>query len=147
MGLLSEGGKIVINSKYIMVIILMICMVCVSCSVVDEDAVLEFELSDIGFIDRTLNESSPENILGEKLFLESANTSDEVKIHIEPIWFDMYEESEISVQRPYIVCINEDESLWYIYGNDAYLDGAPGGVVNAIISKEDGEVLAIWHTE
>lgn len=134
---------------FFMITIILVCLFTVSCrsSEAVENTVLKFELSDISFADEILENFTPEKLLGKKIYLDTAETAEDVKEKIEPIWFEIFSESEIIQQRPYIICMNEDESLWYIYGNDDYLNGALGGVVNAIVSKEDGEVLAIWHEE
>ncbi len=137
------------NKIFFMITIIIVCLFTVSCesSEAVENTVSKLELSDIRFVDEMLENFAPEKLVGKKIYLDTAETAEDVKEKIEPIWFEIFGESEIIQQRPYIICINEDESLWYIYGNDDYLDGALGGVVNAIVSKEDGEVLAIWHGE
>ena len=61
--------------------------------------------------------------------------------------FEIYGEKQIIKQRPYIVSHDKENNLWLIQGNSAFLRNAAGGVVNAIVSKETSEVMAIWHEE
>lgn len=135
--------------KFLALVIIVICLFLLSCDSpkIVERKVNEFELNEIGFIDETLEEFAPEVFLGEKKYIENFDKPQDAAQNIEIIWFEIYGEEQIIEQRPYIICLNEDESLWYIYGNDDFLEDCAGGVVNAIISKEDGEVLAIWHGE
>lgn len=92
-------------------------------------------------------EFSAENLFGEKVILYNIETAEEAALAIEPYLFEIYGEDQIIQQRSYIVSYDKKTNIWLIQGNHAYLGKGVGGVVNAIISKETGDILAIWHGE
>ena len=63
------------------------------------------------------------------------------------LWTEHFEDKTIFSDRPYQVCYNESEKIWYVYGS---LPFEPmllwmGGVPEVAIKEETGEVLGIWH--
>ncbi len=60
------------------------------------------------------------------------------------IWNPIYGEKEIATQKPYKATLLSD-GTWHVDGT--LPDGMLGGVANAVIAKEDGKVLSVWHTQ
>lgn len=63
------------------------------------------------------------------------------------VWMEYFEDKTIFSDRPYQVCYNEAEKIWYVYGS---LPFEPvllwyGGCPEVAIRAETGEVLGIWH--
>jgi hypothetical protein len=59
------------------------------------------------------------------------------------VWTPIYGEKEINGERPYIARLEGD--VWRV--DSSLPEGFLGGVATAIISKEDGQVRAVWHTQ
>lgn len=86
-------------------------------------------------------------MVGEEVFLEEVETAEDVVKSLEPIFIQVYGEEEVLTnQRPYIVKYDEETKVWLISGT-GNRDMPIYGVIFAIVSKEDGKLLAIWGEE
>ena len=70
------------------------------------------------------------------------NTKTQAKKKAEGLWIELYG-AEIKEEKPYKVYYDEEKEVWMVTGCTSFL--AKGGVAYAIISEQDGRVLAVWH--
>jgi hypothetical protein len=59
------------------------------------------------------------------------------------IWNAQYGEKEIAAQKPYEAKL--DAGIWHVMGS--LPPEVLGGVANAEISKADGRIISVWHTQ
>lgn len=108
---------------------------------------LSFRLDRFPHLERTLKEFSSKKVVGEEIYLEEVETAEDVVKSLEPIFIQVYGEEEVLTnQRPYIVKYDEETKVWLISGT-GNRDMPIYGVIFAIVSKEDGKLLAIWGEE
>lgn len=110
------------------------------------DEVLVVSLVISPSMQENLDEFATEKIMGRKIVFENVDTAMDVAASVEEIWIELFGEDTIK-QRPYHVSYDDNNKLWMLRGDDSYLRGGFGGVVYAIVSKETGELLAIWGDE
>lgn len=91
-----------------------------------------------------LEEFSAEKIVGEPVVFGAIETAGQAAKCAELVWFEVYGK-QILQQRPYIIQLDEQKGVWRVSGNPAHLDGVVGGVAEAYIVKDDGELLAVLH--
>ncbi|MBL9187195.1 MAG: YbbC/YhhH family protein [Opitutaceae bacterium] len=59
------------------------------------------------------------------------------------VWNPIYGEKEIADQKPYTATL--EDGLWRVEGT--LPPDRLGGVAYAVLAKEDGKVLSVWHTQ
>ncbi len=85
-----------------------------------------------------IKEFPSDKIIGE---IPDAKT---VKTRAEKIWNEIYGE-DVKNSRPYKVYFDPRNEIWLVTGTlPKYM---VGGVPYILIQKDDGKVLAIWHTK
>ena len=131
----------------LLIILLAVTIILCSCAV-DEEIYIE-DVTPFDFHEDSvyLTEFSAEMILGRQVFFGEVETAEKAARCAEEVWIEVYGEEQILQQRPCIVQYNEEQEVWCVKGNSAYLDGALGGVAYAYIARDDGQLLVIVHDE
>lgn len=91
---------------------------------------------DVTEYDAEINQFPCDIVVGK------VNTKTQAKKKAEELWIELYG-AEIKEEKPYKVYYDEEKEVWMVTGCMSFL--AKGGVAYAIISKQDGRVLAVWH--
>lgn len=67
----------------------------------------------------------------------------------EEVWIEIYGEDVMKNKKPYSVAFDSESQTWYVSSaqSQRFLFLPYGGWANIIIQKEDGKVLAVWHTK
>lgn len=84
-----------------------------------------------------------ENFPSDKV-LGSVDSARLAKENAEAIWIETYGES-IKETKSYIVSFDYENKVWLVQGT--LQKNLKGGVPCVLIQKEDGKVLAVWHSK
>ncbi len=102
---------------------------------------------DVKQFEDIIGNYSPEDLFGEKYFAGEVASPESAAEVAEKYWIEVFGEDTILQQRPYNVYFDKGNEIWLVTGNTDYLNQDPGGNANALIRKNDGEIIACWHTE
>ena len=104
----------------------------------ENDEVLIFSINDYDYY---INEFSTTKILKSDRSVGDINNAKEAKEQAEIIWKEIFGE-EAKKEKPYKVYFDENSKVWYVKGT--LPPNYVGGVLNIIMTKKDGKILAIW---
>lgn len=84
-------------------------------------------------------EFSSDKILGK------VPTAKEAQKEAEQIWIEKYGKNIPNAKKPYKVFFDQSNNVWLVTGS--LHKNTVGGIPYVLIQKEDGKVLAIWHSK
>ena len=93
--------------------------------------------------EQEIEEFSSQKIFGYTRYIGNIESSKMAKKYALQIWLEVYGK-EVQRMKPYKVYWDDENNAWLVTGT--LKKNKLGGIPYIIFSKDDGEIIAVWHT-
>ena len=134
--MMKRKRKLVIIVSLATIILIIICSVLLNKSE-------QVQTFNIKTYEQEVEEFSSQKIFGYARYVGSIKSSNMAKKSALEIWLDIYGRG-VCKMKPYKVYWDDENKVWLVTGTKR--KNKLGGIPYIIFSKDDGEIIAVWHT-